>query len=116
MGNVKKLTGTALAVVCFGTCAFAQAVADVAPTALQVVQEEPEAAQTAAVAKTVEATSDWLVSFTGLVDRIDGWVWGIPLIASVLVTGLLLTCILRFYHLFNLKRAFQYMFHQGTRA
>jgi alanine or glycine:cation symporter, AGCS family len=112
MGNFKKMMVAAGAVACFGACAFAQAVADAAPTALQVVQEEPEAAQTAAVAKTVEATSDWLASFTGFVDMVDGWVWGIPLIASVLVTGLLLTCILRFYHLFNLKRAFQYMFHQ----
>ncbi|MDO5318934.1 MAG: sodium:alanine symporter family protein [bacterium] len=43
---------------------------------------------------------------------VDGWVWGVPLIASILVTGLLLTCILRFMHLFNLKRAFLYMFHQ----
>ena len=112
MGNFGKMMGTVGAVVCFSVCAFAQTVTDAAPTALMVVQEEPEAAQTGAVAKTVEATSDWLASFTGFVDTVDGWVWGIPLIASVLVTGLLLTCILRFYHLLNLRRAFRYMFHQ----
>ena len=49
-------------------------------------------------------------------DRIDGYVWGVPLIAAILVTGLLLTCVLRLNHLFNLKNAFRYMFHseEGT--
>ena len=84
-------------------------------TALQTVASAPEATQGADVAATVEATSDWLVSFTGLVDLVDGYVWGIPLIACVLVTGLLLTCILRFVHLFNLKNAFKIMF-QGDEA
>lgn len=83
-----------------------------AQTALQTVAAEPEAAQTAEVASTVEATSDWLASFTAFVDKIDGYVWGVPLIASILVTGLLLTCILRMTHLFNLKNAFRYMFSQ----
>ena len=64
------------------------------------------------VAKSVEATSDWLSTFTAWVDTIDGYVWGVPLTASILVTGLLLTCVLRFSHLFNLKNAFRYMFHQ----
>lgn len=83
-----------------------------AQTALQTVAAAPEAAQTAEVASTVEATSDWLASFTAFVDKIDGYVWGVPLIASILVTGLLLTCILRMTHLFNLKNAFRYMFSQ----
>ena len=65
---------------------------------------------TAQVAQTVEATSDWLVGFTAFVDRIDGYVWGIPLIAAILVTGLVLTCILRFTHLLNLREAFRIMF------
>jgi len=81
-------------------------------TALQAVAAEPEAALGGAVAQTVEATSDWLVSFTGLVDKIDGYVWGVPLIAGVLVVGLLLTCVLRLSHLFNLRNAFRIMFHQ----
>ena len=84
----------------------------VAPTALQTVESAPEAAQTGPVAQTVEATSDWLQKFTEIVGSVDDFVWGIPLIASILVTGLLLTAILRFRHLFNLKRAFRYMFHQ----
>ena len=64
------------------------------------------------VAKTVEASSDWLSEFTAWVDKMDGYVWGVPLIASILVTGLILTCVLRLRHLFNLKNAFRYMFHQ----
>ena len=58
-----------------------------ATTALKVIAAEPEAAQTAQVAQTV-----------------------VPLIAAILVTGLLLTCILRFTHLFNLREAFRIMF------
>ena len=81
-----------------------------ATTALKVIAAEPEAAQTAQVAQTVEATSDWLADFTAIVDKIDGYVWGVPLIGAILVTGLLLTCILRFTHLFNLREAFRIMF------
>ena len=85
-------------------------------TALQAIAEEPEAALSGAVAKTVETSSDWLTALTNWVDKIDGYVWGVPLIAVILVTGLLLTCILRFTHLFNLKNTFRYMFHteEGT--
>jgi len=79
-------------------------------SALQSVAAEPEAALNAGVVSTVEATSGWLATFTAFVDKVDGYVWGVPLIACVLVTGLLLTCILRFTHLFNLKNAFRIMF------
>ena len=79
-------------------------------TALETVTSEPEAAQTAVVASSVESTSDWLASFSAAVDNVDGYVWGVPLIAGILVTGLLLTCVLRFKHLFNLKNAFRIMF------
>ena len=79
-------------------------------SALQTVASEPEAALGAGIAHTVEATSAWLDSFTQLVDKVDGFVWGVPLIACILVTGLILTCILRFIHLFNLKNAFKIMF------
>ena len=90
----------------------------VVSTALKAVANEPEAALSGAVAKTVEASSGWLDAFTAWVDKIDGYVWGVPLIAAILVTGLLLTCMLRFYHLFNLKNAFKYMFHteEGTQG
>ena len=53
----------------------------------------------------------WLESFTKLVDVVCGWVWGLPLVGAILVTGLVLTLCLRFTHIFNLKRAFVYMFH-----
>lgn len=82
-----------------------------ATTALKLVAEQPEAAQGSPnIAQSVEATSDWLASFTAFVDKIDGYVWGVPLIAAILVTGLVLTLILRFNHLFNLKEAFRIMF------
>ncbi len=109
---MKKMLGVAVATVFAGLTCWAQSATNAVHTALTAVEQSPEAAQTGTVAKTVEATSDWLTSFTGFVDMVDGWVWGVPLIASILVTGLLLTCILRFLHLFNLKRAFLYMFHQ----
>ena len=88
----------------------------VVATALKAVSEQPEAALYGAVAKTVEASSGWLDAFTVWVDKVDGIVCGIPLIVAILVTGILLTCILRLHHLFNLKNAFRYMFHteEGT--
>jgi len=58
---------------------------------------------------TVEATSDWLTKLTGVVDCVDGYVWGLPLILTVLATGVLITVIIRLAHLYNLKRAFRYM-------
>ncbi|MBP5320217.1 MAG: sodium:alanine symporter family protein [Kiritimatiellae bacterium] len=69
-----------------------------------------------AVAQTVEAGSGVLAKLTDRIDAIDGIVWGVPLIAAILVTGLILTCMLRFRHLLNLKAAFRYMFHteEGT--
>ena len=86
---------------------------NVATTALKTIASAPEAAQSSPhIAQTVEATSDWLASFTSFVDMIDGYVWGVPLIAAILVTGLLLTCILRFTHLFNLREAFRIMFNE----
>ena len=81
-----------------------------AATALKAIAAEPEAAQAAQVAHTVEATSGWLADFTAIVDKVGGYVWGAPLITCILVTGLVLTCILRFTHLFNLKEAFRIMF------
>lgn len=89
---------------------------NVVATALQAIGNEHEAAIQGTVAKSVEASSGWLDAFTAWVDKIDGYVWGVPLIAAILVTGLLLTCVLRLNHLFKLKDAFKYMFHteEGT--
>ena len=71
-----------------------------------------------AVTKTVETSNDWLASLTTLVDKADNFIWGLPLIITILFTGILLTCMLRFLHLLNLRNAFRYMFHteEGTRG
>ena len=55
--------------------------------------------------------SGWLDTLTAWVDAASGWVWGVPLIGAIFVTGILLTFMLRFTHVFNLTRAFKYMFH-----
>lgn len=73
-------------------------------------------AQTNAVSATVEATSNWLTVFERWVDRIDGIVWGLPLIGTILATGLILTLALRFSHVLNLGRAFRYLFHREEGA
>ena len=80
-------------------------------TALQTVVAEPEAAQALPhMPGTAEATGGWLTSLTGWVETADTWVWGGPLVAAILLTGLYLTVRLRFAHLFNLKRAFRFIF------
>ena len=91
---------------------------EVVTTALKTIASEPEAALSGAVAKTVETSSDWLLSLTDIVNKADDFVWGLPLICMILVTGMLLTCMLRFCHVFNLKNAFRYMFHteEGTKG
>ena len=55
--------------------------------------------------------ADWLERLTAWVDAANGWVWGVPLIGAILATGVLLTVMLRFVHVFNLARAFTCMFH-----
>ena len=82
----------------------------VVDTALKAIASAPEAAQTAPVSQSVEATSGWLSQLNDWVNVIDDYVWGVPLISSILVTGLILTCVLRLVHVFNLKNAFRIMF------
>ena len=53
----------------------------------------------------------WLETLTAWVDAASGWVWGVPLIGAILLTGILLTVMLRFKHVLSLRRAFRYMFH-----
>ena len=103
----RTLVWLAMAAVALAACgAWAQ-------TALEAVEIAPEAAQTGqAVAKTVEASAGWLDHLSKAVDAVDDWVWGLPLMGFVLVTGLLLTALLRLVHVFNLRHAFRYMFHQ----
>ena len=60
----------------------------------------------------------WLDSLTALVGRVNDWVWGVPLIASILAVGILLTVMLRFRHIANLRHAFESIFkgEQGSRG
>ena len=88
-------------------------VANAARTALQTIASTPEAAQTASVASTVEATNSWAATITGWIDHVYSYVWGAPLIGGILITGLLLTCMLRMHHVLNLKKGFRYMFQQS---
>lgn len=60
--------------------------------------------------------NSWLDIFTLWVDRIDGIVWGVPLILSVLLTGLILTVSLGGLHLVRLREAFRLMFHKEDGA
>lgn len=60
-------------------------------------------------AATVEGSATWIVKLSEWVDKIDGYVWGLPLILTVLVTGIVVTSFLKMEHLFHLKRAFYYM-------
>ena len=55
--------------------------------------------------------ADWIQALTKIVDKIDGIIWGVPLVGSILVVGIILTAMLRFKHLLNLGRAFRYVFH-----
>ena len=52
----------------------------------------------------------WLDTLTAWVERVNGWVWGVPLIASILAVGILLTLMLRFRHIANLRHAFESIF------
>ncbi len=79
-------------------------------SALAAVAAEVESVPDTDVAATTEASSKWLEALDEKVNAIDGWVWGPTLIGAILVTGILLTCILRFVHLLNLRRAFRYTF------
>ena len=54
-----------------------------------------------------------LESITRFVNTVDDLVWGVPLVASILATGILLTIMLRFRHLLHLGSAFRYVFHPG---
>ncbi len=79
-------------------------------TALAAVAAEVTNPEEVTVSATTEASSKWLTVLDEKVNMVDGWVWGPTLIGAILVTGILLTVILRFVHLFNLKRAFKYTF------
>ena len=89
---------------------MAQESAEPTQTALATVASEITKAEEVDVAASVEASSGWLDSLTNVVNKADDWVWGPTLIGAILVTGIILTIVLRFVHLFNLRRAFRYTF------
>ncbi len=62
------------------------------------------------IASTLEASSGWLVALEQIVEQVSGWIWGLPLIGTILTTGLFLTLILRWRHAFHLKHAVKCMF------
>ena len=43
----------------------------------------------------VETSSGWLAKLSAWVDLVDSYVWGLPLILTVLVTGIVVTSFLR---------------------
>ena len=111
---MKVITLFATAALALSSVCFAQepaAPAAQGTTALAAVAAEVNAAPDSAVTATVEADSSWLENFTNAVNKVDDVVWGKPLIFSILLVGILLTCVLRLVHVFNLKRALRYMFH-----
>ncbi len=54
-----------------------------------------------------------LESLTSIVDKAASLVWGVPLVAAILATGILLSVMLRFRHVLNIVNAFRYIFHKG---
>ena len=113
--TIRHITGRVAAAIAMGAflcgrTALAQEPAG-AQSALAAVAAEVAAAPDTNIAKTVEAGSSWLEKLTETVDKIDGIVWGVPLIVSILLAGVILTCVLRLVHVFNLKRALRYMFY-----
>ena len=57
--------------------------------------------------------NDFIAKLTEIVNVVDDFVWGIPLIVAILATGIIISVMLRFRHLLNLGKAFTYVFHQG---
>lgn len=58
----------------------------------------------------------WLDEFTSYVQKIDDFVWGAPLIISILGVGVLLTLLLKLRHLLNLGLAFKYIFRSESNS
>ena len=61
-------------------------------------------------------SANWLDIFSFWVGKISSLVWGLPLVAAILITGVLLTIVLRLGHVFNLKSAFHYLLHSDEGA
>ena len=65
---------------------------------------------------TAVAQPAWLEKMTALVDAVDAWVWGLPLISVLLATGILYTVWLKFLPLRCLLHGFRYTFHHEKGA
>lgn len=51
------------------------------------------------------------MTFTEIIEKIDGYVWGVPLIVGIIFVGVLLSVRTGFIQIFHLPKAFRYMFH-----
>ena len=49
------------------------------------------------------------MTFTEILEKIDSYVWGIPLIVPIIVTGIILSCRTHFLQIFHLGKALKFM-------
>ena len=49
------------------------------------------------------------MTFTEILEKIDSYVWGIPLIVLIIVTGIILSCRTHFLQIFHLGKALKFM-------
>ena len=52
--------------------------------------------------------------FTKILETIDGYVWGIPLIVLIIAVGIFLTFRLRLLQIFHLPKALKFMFQNAN--
>ncbi|MVB10949.1 Amino-acid carrier protein AlsT [Caprobacter fermentans] len=63
-----------------------------------------------------EKESDEMENVNAWIEKIDGWVWGLPLIAMILILGILLTVRLRAVQIREMPNAFRFMRSSGDGA
>lgn len=70
------------------------------------------------MAQTGAANAAWLDRFTALVDKIDAYIWGWPLIVTLLATGIIYMCALKFLPVMYLLHGFKHTFakEQGAKG
>lgn len=56
------------------------------------------------------------MTFDQILEKIDGIVWGVPLIVLILAAGIMLSCRTGFIQIFHLPRALKYMFKEEDDA
>ena len=49
------------------------------------------------------------MTFTEILEKIDSYVWGIPLIVLIIVTGIILSCRTHFLQILHLGKALKFM-------